>query len=251
MGNKSKTKIKKDHPESKQVNQPKKEVASKKRAREEEVAQETKASEQVDLIHLCKTEISDLTMSVKNDSESTTLNVSQFNWTDDLEDASPSDASDEDADTTQSNPTKKHKSLSRRQLEKHISMREKSLLAQRAPESPDEFERMLIGSPNNSYLWIKYMAHMVKVSELDKAREIAERAIKTINFREEGEKLNVWVAWMNLENHFGDQERLDKVYRDAVVRNDPKKVHLQLVKIYQTSSKTEVKHSVLNTWDVI
>jgi hypothetical protein len=29
------------------------------------------------------------------------------------------------------------------------------------------------------------------------------RALETINFREESEKLNVWVAYLNLENVYG------------------------------------------------
>ena len=32
------------------------------------------------------------------------------------------------------------------------------------------------------------------------ARQVADRALKTINFREEQEKFNVWVARLNLEN---------------------------------------------------
>lgn len=30
------------------------------------------------------------------------------------------------------------------------------------------------------------------------------RALKTINFREESEKLNIWVAYFNLENEHGN-----------------------------------------------
>ncbi|CAG8827451.1 21054_t:CDS:1, partial [Dentiscutata erythropus] len=81
-------------------------------------------------------------------------------------------------------------------------------LLKHKPEVNADFERLLLGSPNSSYLWINYMAHQLKLSEIDKAREIGERALKTINFREEQEKMNIWVALMNLENNFGTDESL-------------------------------------------
>ncbi len=36
-----------------------------------------------------------------------------------------------------------------------------------APESPDDFDRLIIGSPNSSYLWIKYIAYYLKVDNRD------------------------------------------------------------------------------------
>lgn len=41
----------------------------------------------------------------------------------------------------------------------------------------------VLESPNSSYAWIRYMAHHMGVGEIDKARGVAERALKTINFR--------------------------------------------------------------------
>lgn len=40
---------------------------------------------------------------------------------------------------------------------------------------------------------------------------MARRALKTINFKEEGERLNVWIAMLNLENNYGGDVELDKV----------------------------------------
>ncbi|CRK35725.1 hypothetical protein BN1708_001355, partial [Verticillium longisporum] len=56
---------------------------------------------------------------------------------------------------------------------------------------------------------------MMQVSELTKAREIAERAIKTINIREQTEKLNVWIAYLNLEVAYGTKTTVEEVFQRA------------------------------------
>lgn len=58
--------------------------------------------------------------------------------------------------------------------------------------------------------------------------------------REEQEKLNVWVALMNLENLYGAQESLVKVFERALQQNEPKKVFFQLIGIYTRTDKCEV-----------
>ena len=68
-------------------------------------------------------------------------------------------------------------------------------------------------------VWLKYMAFHLEREELDKARDIAERALKTISFREERERLNVWVAFLNLENMYGTQQTLDEVFERALQYN--------------------------------
>ena len=55
----------------------------------------------------------------------------------------------------------------------------------------------------------------------------------------EDEKLNIWIAFMNLENKFGTMESLQAVVRRALDVNDKKKVYLQLISIYKSSGKTE------------
>ena len=107
------------------------------------------------------------------------------------------------------------------------------------PESNADFERLLLGAPNSSYLWIQYMSFQLPLSEVDKAREIARRAIKTINFREEKERLNVWIALLNLENVYGTDESLDAVFKEAARANDSKTVHLRLAAIFDQSDKPE------------
>ncbi|BGP31459.1 rRNA bioproteinsis protein rrp5 [Rhodotorula toruloides] len=113
-----------------------------------------------------------------------------------------------------------------------------------APTSVADFERLLLGSPNSSYLWIQYIAFFVGLSQLDKAREIGQRALKTINFREEGEKLNVWIALLNLENSYGDETTLETLFKEAAQRNDAKTVHLRMIDIYERTGKYEAEEEL-------
>jgi hypothetical protein len=38
------------------------------------------------------------------------------------------------------------------------------------PASEAEFERLVVGSPSSSYLWIRYMAFLISLGETDRAR---------------------------------------------------------------------------------
>ena len=50
-------------------------------------------------------------------------------------------------------------------------------------------------------------------AEVDKARATAQRALQQIGFREEQEKFNVWIAWLNLEHMYGTTEAYDNVFQ--------------------------------------
>jgi rRNA biogenesis protein RRP5 len=113
-------------------------------------------------------------------------------------------------------------------------------MATDTPTSAAEFERLLLGSPDSSYLWIQYMSYHIQISEIDTARQVAQRALNTISFREEGEKLNVWIAILNLENAYGSEESLEETFKEAVQRNEPKAVYLKLADIYAQTGKYEV-----------
>lgn len=108
------------------------------------------------------------------------------------------------------------------------------------PQTASDFERLLLGQPDSSDLWMQYIAFQLQVSEPAKAREIAERALKTINIREEAEKLNVWIAYLNLENAYGTKETLDEVFKRACQYNDEQVVHERLTTIYIKTGKQAV-----------
>lgn len=63
---------------------------------------------------------------------------------------------------------------------------------------------------DQSFIWIQYIAFMLENLGADSARRIAERAVKSVSISNEEDKLNLWVAFMNLENNFGSQETLEK-----------------------------------------
>jgi rRNA biogenesis protein RRP5 len=91
------------------------------------------------------------------------------------------------------------------------------------PESSDDFERLLIAQPNSSFLWIHYIAHHLNSADVEAARMIANRALRTIHFREEDEKFNVWMALLNMEYKFGTSESLEKVFTQAIAESKVRK----------------------------
>lgn len=53
---------------------------------------------------------------------------------------------------------------------------------------------------------------------------MAQRAIKSISYREEQEKLNIWLGLLNLENLYGTSETLKTAIDQALQLNDAYKV---------------------------
>ncbi|NXO52984.1 RRP5 protein, partial [Aramus guarauna] len=144
--------------------------------------------------------------------------------------------------------TKKEKELEKQKKEKELCKLEAALMdPSRQPQSADDFDRLVLSSPNSSILWLQYMAFHLQATEIEKARAVAERALKTICFREEQEKLNVWVALLNLENMYGTEETLMKVFERAVQYNEPLKVFLHLCDIYANSEKYKQAEELYQT----
>jgi len=77
------------------------------------------------------------------------------------------------------------------------------------------------------------------MKEIDKARQVAERALKSISFREEKERFNVWIALLNLENLYGNEDTLKKVLSRAQQANSPLKVSMEMAKIFAGSNKIQ------------
>ncbi|GJP36935.1 hypothetical protein CLOM_g21396 [Closterium sp. NIES-68] len=120
---------------------------------------------------------------------------------------------------------------------------------QQAPETEAEFEQLLLASPNSSFLWIKFMAFLLSLSEIDKARAVAERALKSISYREEGEKLNIWVAYLNLENMHGNppKEAVLTLFQRALAYTDPKKLHIALLGVFERSQQHDMADTLLHS----
>ncbi|CAL5418123.1 unnamed protein product [Camellia sinensis] len=154
----------------------------------------------------------------------------------------------DDADAVDQKNKSQAKKKANEEREREIRAAEERLLEKDIPRSADEFEKVVRISPNSSFVWIKYMAFMLSLADVEKARSIAERALKTINIREESEKLNVWVAYFNLQNEYGypPEDAVSKIFGRALQYCDPKKVHLALLGMYERTEQHKLADELLS-----
>ncbi len=154
-------------------------------------------------------------------------------------------------DELQASPGKQDK------LKTHISKKEKKALDQleaeeiaqaeqrvldgeeAEPETVEEFDRLVLSSPNSSLCWIKYMAFHFERKDFDKARGVVARALEKINFREEDERLNIYMAWLNLENDCGSQKNVDDVLAKALKYSDQFKVYSKAAHMFSSCGKAD------------
>lgn len=86
----------------------------------------------------------------------------------------------------------------------------------RAPETADDFEGLVVCEPKSSSRSILCMAYCIRIHEIVCAREDAERVLKTISFREEKEKFNVWIALVRLEGLYGFPHSMNSVFQRVI-----------------------------------
>ncbi|KAJ1996389.1 rRNA biogenesis protein rrp5 [Coemansia spiralis] len=176
------------------------------------------------------------------------LSVSNgFKWDDDSDDSDDQnpteveytsdsdDSADEGGDVVGTKRSKK--SSSKRSKMSKISQDVTADLSEQTPKRAMDFERLLVGSPNSSFLWLQFMAFYLGQSEIEQARAVAERALKTISMNEMQEKMNIWVALLNLEHRFGSHESLEATLKRAVQYMNPKHIYLQMAKIYERADQ--------------
>ncbi|KAF2031173.1 nucleic acid-binding protein [Setomelanomma holmii] len=161
------------------------------------------------------------------------LSTSGFDWTgatldfDDVERAA-------DSDSDAAAPKKKRKS-------KKATIKEDRTgdLDAFGPQSVADYERLLLGQPNSAEMWVRYMVFQRELNEIEKARQIARRALATINPREEKEKLDVWTALLHMENDFASDDAVEAAFKDACQQNDAREVHERMIKIFLSSGKLD------------
>ena len=158
-----------------------------------------------------------------------------FDWTGDtvMLDSAPEEAFSDNA--TAIPQRRKHKKA-------EFKVDKTADLDSNGPQSVADFERLLLGQPNSSYLWLSYMAFHLQSGDVGKARGVAERAINTINRQSretEQDAVNVWVGLINLENAYGDEESVDRVFKRACETNDVLEMHNRLISVYIQSGKNE------------
>ncbi|WRX22777.1 S1 domain - like 5 [Theobroma cacao] len=160
---------------------------------------------------------------------------------------SQNQANSNEAVTGDEKNKRRAKKKAKEDREREIRAAEERQLEMDVPRTADEFEKLVRNSPNSSFVWIKYMAFMLNSADIEKARAIAERALRTINIREENEKLNIWVAYFNLENQYGNppEEAVQKIFQRALQYCDPKKVWLRRVQQQQDGVQSVVNRALL------
>lgn len=178
-----------------------------------------------------------------NDNEDNAGLSAKFDWTMSVLDQAKDQGSDSEESSDEEDDGERRK---KRRRKNKIVEDKTATLTTKQPQSIGDFERLLVGSPNSSVLWINYMAFQLQLSEVDKAREIGRRALKTINFREEDEKLNVWIALLNLENSFGTDLTLDETFKEAIQFMDAKTMYIKMANIYTQSGKIDKAEDTYN-----
>eukprot|EP00026_Physarum_polycephalum_P009670 Phypoly_transcript_09801.p1 GENE.Phypoly_transcript_09801~~Phypoly_transcript_09801.p1 ORF type:complete len:254 (+),score=30.03 Phypoly_transcript_09801:160-921(+) len=145
----------------------------------------------------------------------------------------------EEMDTTHTPVTNDKKSQMKKLMDSEIDLIESQQSS--TPKSSEDFDRLLLSSPNSSYLWIQYMAFYVDLAQLNSARNVAERALNIISPELITEKKNIWLAYLNLEHQFGSDETVSRLLSRAVAYNDPEDIYIQLVSILRQGEKPRIE----------
>lgn len=138
--------------------------------------------------------------------------------------------------------SRRQRKREREEAEAEVRKAEKAKLEDAKPGSTDDHERLVLENPNSSWFWIQYMAFLLGMAEVAKAREVAERALRTIDYRQGSEKFNIWVALLNLENSFSEDPETDAaaLLQRALQQNDAKKMYLAAIDIFERSKRSSL-----------
>lgn len=132
--------------------------------------------------------------------------------------------------------------LQRRQ---ETALREKEIEAAEAEqeglvaETPEDFERLILTEGNSAAVWIRYMAYYLKMKDVPRARAVADRGVRRISTKEDQERINLWIAFLNLEAKFGTEVTFENTVTRALQYNDPKKILFQLTCLHQMHGNFE------------
>jgi len=171
-------------------------------------------------------------------------------WADPLDESAERN-DEEETSTTENQADSGKKSSKRRNQEKALIEAETAAKEQEKleepsmPQSVDEFERLLVGSPNSSLLWIQYMSFLTAQVELNQARVIAQRALSTINYRLEGEKQNVLLALLRLECNHGTPQTVEEAMTAITERMDKDSAFLEIATVLEDHGDFEKADATL------
>lgn len=166
---------------------------------------------------------------------------------------SESSSSEEESDNESATPSKKPKTSAQERFQAVQAEEARLREIERSyadntiiPTTVDQFDRLVMGEPNSSRIWIQYMVFHLQATELDRARGVARKALKTINIREIQERMNIWIAMLNLELRFGSKETFEDVLKEAIQVNEPFKVYAACLQIFADCKRlTELNDCIL------
>lgn len=100
---------------------------------------------------------------------------------------------------------------------------------------PVDFERLVASARNSSAVWISYIGYYIEQGNINEARKVAERALKSIDMNKTEEKLNIYLCYLNMECLYGN--RLEEVFKRALIYNDEKQIYMHMIYILKKSKK--------------
>lgn len=126
---------------------------------------------------------------------------------------------------------RKRSEMAQIQEEKLRAIESDMMDPKRPLQSVSDFERLVLKSPNSAQSWIMYSNFFLNNIETEKARIICRRALKTINFRMEKEKLKVWLHLIKIEAKYGGSTKLHETIDEAAQTNDKLSLYKGVAKV--------------------
>ena len=164
---------------------------------------------------------------------------------DELNNEIENEENSEDKDGNKENKETKKKRVSSKKKEKENLKQEINIRKIEEANLNNEiknaqyYERIILKDHDNSLKWIEYASYILDTLNLSSAREIFERALKIIYIAKTKEKLNIWVAYLNLENIYGNKKTFNKIFERAKEVCDKKLLYKHVIQIYLSSKKYE------------
>ena len=136
----------------------------------------------------------------------------------------------------------KDERFKRRRMEEEIDQFEQNYSKRNnsTPDNEEDFNRQLLGNPNSSFLWIQFIAYHLGLNQVEKARQTAEKALKTIGVRESQELFNIWTAYLNIESLHGTVESFNSIFKRGLSYMDkPEKLYFASADLLEREGRTQ------------
>ncbi|SBS87811.1 rRNA biogenesis protein RRP5, putative (RRP5) [Plasmodium ovale curtisi] len=101
--------------------------------------------------------------------------------------------------------------------------------------TPADYEKLLASEKNKSAIWISYIAYYLEKGNIQEARKVAERALKTIDIHLVEEKKNIYLCYINMECTYGD--KLYDIFKRALLCNNEKYIYIHTINVLKKNNK--------------